>query len=190
MQYLDASACNGKCWWARTRCWPTAVSRLKQLNTSSSSVRFGPQVLVGAHALLANGGVIAPSGTALVAAAAKKHAVPFVVLVGLHKLSPMFPHDPAVTFNEFKSPGDVLEYDAIAETLAAGRPDDDSGCEATCALLRTFKPLRSAASNLNIRRRSCCLSLVVMLLRCRRGLLSALPGSATKALRAPPLQHQ
>lgn len=39
------------------------------------------QVLVGAHALLANGGIIAPAGTALVAQAAKKHAVPLVVLV-------------------------------------------------------------------------------------------------------------
>lgn len=38
-------------------------------------------MLVGAHALLANGGIIAPAGTALVAQAAKKHAVPFVVLV-------------------------------------------------------------------------------------------------------------
>jgi Initiation factor 2 subunit family len=40
-----------------------------------------PQVLVGAHTLLANGGIIAPAGTALVALAAKKHAVPLVVLV-------------------------------------------------------------------------------------------------------------
>ena len=28
--------------------------------------------------------------------------MPFVVLVGLHKLSPLFPHDPALTFNDFK----------------------------------------------------------------------------------------
>lgn len=54
---------------------------------------------------------------------------------GLHKLSPMFPHDPAVTFNDFKSPGDVLEYDALAETLAAARPDDDSTAEFTCAFI-------------------------------------------------------
>ena len=52
---------------------------------------------------------------------------------GLHKLSPMFPHDPAVTFNDFKSPGNVLEYDALAETLAASAPDDDSTSEFTCA---------------------------------------------------------
>ena len=56
-------------------------------------------MLVGAHAVLANGGVIAPAGTHLVALAAHRHSVPFVVLVGLHKLSPLFPHDPEVTFN-------------------------------------------------------------------------------------------
>jgi translation initiation factor 2B subunit (eIF-2B alpha/beta/delta family) len=57
------------------------------------------QVLVGAHAVLANGGVIAPAGVHMVALAAKRHSIPFVVLVGLHKLSPLFPHDPDVTFN-------------------------------------------------------------------------------------------
>jgi hypothetical protein len=46
------------------------------------------QVLVGAHAVLANGGVIAPSGVHMVALAAKRHSIPLVVLVGLHKLSP------------------------------------------------------------------------------------------------------
>jgi translation initiation factor eIF-2B subunit beta len=56
-------------------------------------------VLVGAHAVLANGGVIAPAGVHMVALAAKRHSIPFVVLVGLHKLSPLFPHDPDVTFN-------------------------------------------------------------------------------------------
>lgn len=59
-------------------------------------------MLVGAHALLANGGVMTGVGSHLVALAAKRHAVPFVVLVGLHKLSPLFPHDPSITFNDFK----------------------------------------------------------------------------------------
>lgn len=54
---------------------------------------------MGAHAVLANGGVIAPAGVHMVALAAKRHSVPFVVLVGLHKLSPLFPHDPDVTYN-------------------------------------------------------------------------------------------
>lgn len=63
------------------------------------------QVLVGAHAVLANGGVISPSGGHLVALAARRHSVPLVVLVGLHKLSPLFPHDPDVTFNGARAAG-------------------------------------------------------------------------------------
>lgn len=57
------------------------------------------QVLVGVHAVLANGGVIAPVGMHMVALAAKRHSIPFVVLVGLHKLSPLFPQDTDLTYN-------------------------------------------------------------------------------------------
>ena len=63
------------------------------------------QVYVSAHALLANGGVMARVGTHLVALAAKRHEVPFVVLAGLHTLSPLFPHDPTISFNDFKVSG-------------------------------------------------------------------------------------
>ena len=45
---------------------------------------------------------MAAVGSQVVALAAKRHAVPLVVLVGLYKLSPLFPHDPTVTFNDFK----------------------------------------------------------------------------------------
>lgn len=41
---------------------------------------------MGAHAVMANGGVIAPVGLNMVALAAKRHAVPFVVLSGVHKV--------------------------------------------------------------------------------------------------------
>uniref|UniRef100_A0A7N2LEW4 Translation initiation factor eIF2B subunit beta n=1 Tax=Quercus lobata TaxID=97700 RepID=A0A7N2LEW4_QUELO len=37
-------------------------------------------VILGAHAVMANGGVIAPVGLNMVAVAAQRHAVPFVVL--------------------------------------------------------------------------------------------------------------
>ena len=60
------------------------------------------QVLVGTHVVLANGGIMAPVGTHVVALAAKHHSCPFVVLTGLHKLSPLFPHDPSVNFNDFR----------------------------------------------------------------------------------------
>ncbi|KAI9398577.1 hypothetical protein POPTR_003G199301v4 [Populus trichocarpa] len=43
-------------------------------------------VIVGAHAVMANGGVIVPVGLNMVALAAQKHAVPFVVLAGSHKV--------------------------------------------------------------------------------------------------------
>jgi translation initiation factor 2B subunit (eIF-2B alpha/beta/delta family) len=44
------------------------------------------KVIVGAHAIMANGGVIAPVGMNMVALAAQRHAVPFVVVAGSHKV--------------------------------------------------------------------------------------------------------
>lgn len=44
------------------------------------------KVIVGAHAIMANGGVIAPVGLNMVALAARRHAVPFVVVAGSHKV--------------------------------------------------------------------------------------------------------
>eukprot|EP01023_Acetabularia_acetabulum_P053736 TRINITY_DN6023_c0_g1_i13.p1 TRINITY_DN6023_c0_g1~~TRINITY_DN6023_c0_g1_i13.p1 ORF type:complete len:406 (-),score=64.84 TRINITY_DN6023_c0_g1_i13:86-1303(-) len=73
------------------------------------------KVLVGAHAVLANGGIIGAIGTHLLALSAKQHAVPFVVLVGLQKLSPLFPHDPHLMFNDFKPTANVVDYDVEAE---------------------------------------------------------------------------
>ncbi|CAK0782653.1 hypothetical protein CVIRNUC_005852 [Coccomyxa viridis] len=86
------------------------------------------KVLVGAHALLANGGVMAGAGNQLTAMAAKHHAVPFVVLVGLQKLSPLFPHDPSVSFNDYKSPADVMEYSVVSDVL-----DADYEAAGTCS---------------------------------------------------------
>ncbi|CAG9464854.1 unnamed protein product [Pedinophyceae sp. YPF-701] len=78
------------------------------------------KVLVGCQALLANGGVISPVGMHTVAQAAKRHAVPFVVLVGLHKLSPTFPHDPDLVFNDFRRPQELLSMDDVAAPSANG----------------------------------------------------------------------
>lgn len=43
-------------------------------------------MIVGAHAIMANGGVIAPVGMNMLALAAQRHAVPFVVVAGSHKV--------------------------------------------------------------------------------------------------------
>ena len=42
-------------------------------------------VLVGAFAVMANGGIIGSAGTQFVSLAASKHSVPFVVLSGRHR---------------------------------------------------------------------------------------------------------
>ncbi|KAF5204403.1 Translation initiation factor eif-2b subunit beta [Thalictrum thalictroides] len=55
-------------------------------------------VIVGAHAIMANGGVIAPVGLNMVALAAQRHAVPFVVVAGSHKLCPLGGHNPSYMY--------------------------------------------------------------------------------------------
>uniref|UniRef100_A0A383VHC3 Translation initiation factor eIF2B subunit beta n=1 Tax=Tetradesmus obliquus TaxID=3088 RepID=A0A383VHC3_TETOB len=100
------------------------------------------KVLVGAHAVLANGGVIAPAGVHMVALAAKRHSIPFVVLVGLHKLSPLFPHDPDVTLNDFQSPGQVVDFDVLAESFMRGdeqQPGPDAAA-AECLSVEVHNP--------------------------------------------------
>ena len=63
--------------------------------------------VVGAHAVLADGGMLGQAGLNMVALAASRHAVPFVVLTGLHKLCPLFPHDPEIAMNELLSPAEA-----------------------------------------------------------------------------------
>ncbi|KAK4742776.1 hypothetical protein SAY87_000777 [Trapa incisa] len=74
-------------------------------------------VIVGAHAVMANGGVIAPVGLNMVALAAKRHAVPFVVLAGSHKLCPLYPHNPEVLLNELRSPSELLDFGEFSDCM-------------------------------------------------------------------------
>jgi translation initiation factor eIF-2B subunit beta len=85
------------------------------------------KVVLGARCVLASGGVMAAAGGANVAAAAQRHAVPVVALVGTHQLSPLFPHDPALAFNDFGSPADVLPYEAVAEASVAATAAAEAG---------------------------------------------------------------
>ncbi|CAI9101467.1 OLC1v1038800C1 [Oldenlandia corymbosa var. corymbosa] len=77
-------------------------------------------VIVGAHAVMANGGVIAPVGLNMVALAAQRHAVPFVVLAGIHKLCPLYPHNPEVLLNELRSPSELLDFGEFSDCLDFG----------------------------------------------------------------------
>ncbi|CAI0461824.1 unnamed protein product [Linum tenue] len=80
-------------------------------------------VIVGSHAVMANGGVIAPVGMNMVALAAQKHAVPFVVLAGIHKLCPLYPHNPEVLLNELRSPSELLDFGEFSDCLDFGSGD-------------------------------------------------------------------
>ena len=51
------------------------------------------KVILAPHAVLANGSLLAASGAATIARAAKTHHVPVVVLSGVYKLSPVYPFD-------------------------------------------------------------------------------------------------
>ncbi|CAN8260169.1 unnamed protein product [Cochlearia groenlandica] len=77
-------------------------------------------VIIGAHAVMANGGVVGPVGVNMAALAAKKHAVPFVVLAGSHKLCPLYPHNPEVLLNELRSPSELLDFGEFSDCLDFG----------------------------------------------------------------------
>jgi len=69
------------------------------------------KVIVGTHAVLANGGLIAPSGTHMLALAAKYHSVPFLVCTGLYKLSPVYYSQDS--FIELKNPSEVIDLEDV-----------------------------------------------------------------------------
>jgi len=67
------------------------------------------KVLIGARAIMANGGVLSESGTNMVATAAKQHSVPLVCVTGLYKLCPLYPFNQD-SFNDLVSPGTILPF--------------------------------------------------------------------------------
>jgi translation initiation factor eIF-2B subunit beta len=68
------------------------------------------KVILPAHAVLANGGLIAPSGSNMVALGAAQNSVPVICLTGMFKLTPLFPHDGQDTLNDLLSPSHVVDY--------------------------------------------------------------------------------
>ncbi|KAI8646199.1 hypothetical protein BD408DRAFT_410368 [Parasitella parasitica] len=67
------------------------------------------KVVIGAHAVLANGALVSVSGSHLLAAAAKHHSTPVLVCTALYKLSPLFAYV-ADAFNVTVSPQNVLNF--------------------------------------------------------------------------------
>lgn len=69
------------------------------------------KVIIGAHAVYADGGLKACNGAQSMALAAKHHAVPFIVCTALFKLTPKFICNPD-NLSEFSSPDLILDYHA------------------------------------------------------------------------------
>tara|TARA_B100000795_G_C22740998_1_gene415340 strand:+ start:61 stop:1323 length:1263 start_codon:yes stop_codon:yes gene_type:complete len=73
------------------------------------------KVIIPCHAVMANGGIVARAGTAAICTAAKFHRVPVVVVGGLYKLSPLYPHDQDA-LNDLLSPSEVMSFKDISST--------------------------------------------------------------------------
>lgn len=80
------------------------------------------KVIVGAHAVMANGGLVATAGSHMVALAAQQHAVPLVVCAGLYKLTPLFPSATAEQFNLLLSPQPMLKYEEGLQGVHVANP--------------------------------------------------------------------
>ena len=81
------------------------------------------KVILPAHAVLANGGLVAPSGSNMVASCAKQNSVPVVSITGMFKLCAMYPHEGQDTLNDFVSPSSVLEYHEFATNPLLSKVD-------------------------------------------------------------------
>ncbi|KAG1049057.1 hypothetical protein G6F46_010470 [Rhizopus delemar] len=81
------------------------------------------KVVMGAHAVLANGALVSVSGSHLIAAAAKHHSTPVLVCTALYKLSPLFACD-ADAFNVTVPPQNVLSFQegAIIDQVTVTNP--------------------------------------------------------------------
>ena len=70
------------------------------------------KVVLSPHAVLADGGLIASSGSELVAVAAKDFSVPLICLATTFMLSPVFAHNHEEVLGQLLSPALVIDYDA------------------------------------------------------------------------------
>lgn len=69
------------------------------------------KVILGAHAILANGGMFALTGSQLVATAARAHSTPVVVCAGQFKLTPLWNLYHEYGALDFANPSSVLGFE-------------------------------------------------------------------------------
>ena len=82
------------------------------------------KVILGTHAILANGGMIAITGSLMVANAAKEHSTPVVVCAGQFKLTPLWNLHHQYSALDYADPSPVLEYNEgdLVERVDAFNP--------------------------------------------------------------------
>lgn len=68
------------------------------------------KVILGTHAVLANGGLLAAAGARTIAKAANEHSTPVVIVTGVYKLSPVYPFD-WERLVELGDPSKVVSFD-------------------------------------------------------------------------------
>lgn len=69
------------------------------------------KVILGAHVILANGGMFAISGSLMAATAARAHSTPVVVCAGQFKLTPLWNLYHEYGALDFGNPSDVLGFE-------------------------------------------------------------------------------
>ena len=69
------------------------------------------KVILGAHAILANGGMFAITGSQMVATAARAHSIPVVVCAGQFKLTPLWNLYHEYGALDFADPSKVLGFE-------------------------------------------------------------------------------
>jgi translation initiation factor eIF-2B subunit beta len=69
------------------------------------------KVILGAHAIFANGGMFATSGTLIAATAARAHSVPVVVCAGQFKFTPLWNLYHEYAALDFGDPSSVLGFE-------------------------------------------------------------------------------
>ena len=72
------------------------------------------KVILGTHAVLANGGLLAAAGARTISKAARDHSTPVVVVSGVYKLSPVYPYD-WERLVEVGDPGKVVPWEQIGD---------------------------------------------------------------------------
>ncbi|KAI5289479.1 GCD complex subunit gcd7 [Ascosphaera aggregata] len=84
------------------------------------------KVILGTHTVLANGGLLAASGSRIIANAATVHKTPVVVVTGIYKVSPVYPFDPE-TFVENGDSSKIIGYEEgdLIEKIEVENPLQD-----------------------------------------------------------------